>query len=80
MSLEHSPTKQRRIAVAEHLTTEDLRVLSVPQWAALIGVSLPTAKRLLKSGDGPKVIQLSERRIGIRMIDHHRWTEARMRG
>ena len=41
--------------------------------------SLATAKRLLRDGDGPAVVQLSERRIGIRTIDHTRWLAERMR-
>jgi predicted DNA-binding transcriptional regulator AlpA len=57
----------------------DLRVLTIQEWAALTGFSLATAKRLLRDGDGPAVVQLSERRIGIRTIDHTRWLAERMR-
>ena len=58
---------------------DDLRVLTIQEWAGLTGISLATAKRLLREGDGPAVIQLSERRIGIRTIDHTRWLAERMR-
>ena len=50
------------------------KVISLRQWAALIGVSISTAKRILAT-DGPPVLQLSARRIGIRLADHHKWTE-----
>jgi predicted DNA-binding transcriptional regulator AlpA len=51
------------------------KVLNLKQWMALAGVSISTAKRILASGDGPPVLQLSARRIGIRLIDHRKWTE-----
>jgi hypothetical protein len=53
----------------------DLRVLSIKQWRELNGFSEATADRILKSGKGPKVVQLSERRRGIRVIDNRRWQE-----
>jgi hypothetical protein len=49
---------------------EDLRFLSIAQYAECEGISLPTAKRAIKSG-AVQVTQLSARRIGIR-IDHYR--------
>jgi excisionase family DNA binding protein len=52
------------------------RVRSLREAAALLGVSLATLRRLLRSGRGPTVTRLSERRIGIR--DSHRlaWLDA----
>jgi len=58
---------------------DDLRVLTIQEWAALTGISLVTAKRLLRDGGGPAIVQLSERRIGIRTIDHSRWVAERIR-
>jgi predicted DNA-binding transcriptional regulator AlpA len=63
----------------EHFSLEDQKVLTVDQWAELIGISRPTAVRLLKAGDGPPTIQLSPRRIGIRVGDNRRWQESRIR-
>jgi predicted DNA-binding transcriptional regulator AlpA len=60
-------------------TANDHRVLTFREWCTLIGVSHPTGKRILKSGNGPKVIQLHTRRIGIRMSDNARWLEQRVR-
>lgn len=56
------------------------RVRTVRETADLLGISLPTLKRILAAGDGPVVTQLSERRLGIR--DSHRmvWLDARARG
>ena len=67
-------------AKEQHLTAEDSKVLSTRQWCALNGFSVATGKRILKSGDGPCIIQLSTNRIGIRVIDNVRWQEARLRG
>jgi hypothetical protein len=63
----------------EHLTADDLKVLTRKEWAKLNSISFETAKRILASGDGPPVVQLSARRVGIRMIDNRRWQEARLR-
>jgi predicted DNA-binding transcriptional regulator AlpA len=62
-----------------HYTADEVKVLTRKQWAALAGISFETGKRLIANGDGPKVVQLSARRIGIRMIDHARWLEQRVR-
>lgn len=90
MSLEHSPAKQRRgtinvgpvrynIGQPQPLSVEQLKVLTIKEWAALCGFSFQTGKRLIAGGDGPAVCQLSAKRIGVRVIDHQRWSEARLR-
>ena len=79
MSIEHSPAKQRRSGIGHNggppLTVDDLKVLSFKQWCELNGISDATGKRILKSGSGPKVIQLSAKRIGIRVGDNRVWQE-----
>jgi len=81
MLIEHSPAKhRRRISDSQHhLHPDAYKVLSVPQWCKLNGFSIPTGKRLLKSGAGPKVIKLSLRRIGIRVMDNAEWQDSRAR-
>jgi predicted DNA-binding transcriptional regulator AlpA len=60
--------------------SEDLdRVLSFPQWAKLAGVSERTGRDIIERGDGPKVVQLSPNRIGIRVCDHREWLAAKTR-
>ena len=59
---------------------EDLdRVLSFPQWAKLAGLSERTGRDIIERGDGPRVVQLSANRIGIRVCDHREWLTARTR-
>jgi hypothetical protein len=56
------------------------QVLTFQQWCLLNGFSIGTARRLIASGDGPIITQLSPRRIGVRLADHIRWQASRARG
>jgi hypothetical protein len=42
-------------------------VRSLPEFAALAGISLRTLRRLIDAGDGPIITRLSPRRLGIRV-------------
>jgi hypothetical protein len=61
------------------MQTEALKVLTFKEWCKLSSFSIATGKRILASGKGPKVIQLSAKRIGIRVCDAAAWQEARVR-
>jgi hypothetical protein len=63
----------------QHYTADDLKVLTIKQWAALNAISLWSAKKLLREGNGPPLVQLTSRRVGVRVIDNARWQEARLR-
>jgi predicted DNA-binding transcriptional regulator AlpA len=54
------------------------RVLTLAQWYTLNGFSRATAQRLIARGEGPRLIKLSERRIGIRLSDHREWQASRL--
>jgi hypothetical protein len=58
---------------------DDNRVLSFRQWCILNGISTRTGRRILASGNGPTVTQLSDRRIGVTVGNNRRWQEARER-
>jgi hypothetical protein len=58
---------------------DDMRVLTFAQWCEVNHISESTGDRILKSGKGPKVVQLSTRRRGIRVIDNRKWQEANAR-
>jgi predicted DNA-binding transcriptional regulator AlpA len=51
------------------------RVLPFREWIKLAGVSKSTGWKILHSGKGPKMMWVSERRVGVRVIDHIKWTE-----
>ncbi|MBM4298301.1 MAG: hypothetical protein FJ143_11235 [Deltaproteobacteria bacterium] len=55
------------------------RVLTFREWIEAAKISDATGRRILKGPDGPPVIELSPRRIGIRVSDHRKWLEARTR-
>jgi predicted DNA-binding transcriptional regulator AlpA len=54
------------------------RVLSYPQFCDQLGISQRTGHRLLASGDGPKVTQLTDRRIGVREDHLLQWLNSRV--
>jgi predicted DNA-binding transcriptional regulator AlpA len=74
LSTHQNESKRRN--VVEH---DDRRVMSFNQWCELNGFSRDTGRRLIKIGQGPKVLQLSERRIGITIAANRAWQQARER-
>jgi hypothetical protein len=58
---------------------DDHRVLSFRDWCELNSISLSTGRRILASGNGPEVTQLSPRRIGITNANNRAWLESRAR-
>jgi len=60
-------------------TLLDAQVLRLREWAELAGVSMRTARRILASGTGPRIVQLSSKRVGISVAAHKQWLAARER-
>jgi predicted DNA-binding transcriptional regulator AlpA len=56
-----------------------MQVLSLDQAAMRAGIVRRTLERLLAVGEGPSVIQLSKRRVGIAEADLQRWLNSRRR-
>jgi hypothetical protein len=54
-------------------------VLTFAQWCEVNAISKATGRRILASGEGPPVLQLSLRRLGIRMSDNLAWQQSRIR-
>jgi predicted DNA-binding transcriptional regulator AlpA len=55
------------------------RVHSLGEFAAIVGISLPTLRRLISAGEGPQITQLSARRVGVRDSHGQQWLEERAR-
>ena len=55
------------------------RVLTMSEWAEAASISPRTARELIATGQGPRVVQLSENRLGIRVCDHREWLAERTR-
>jgi hypothetical protein len=71
--------KQRSALLGEEQLFLDEQVLSFRQWCGLNGFSERTGRRVLASGNGPVVIQLSEKRIGISVGNNCAWQASRSR-
>jgi hypothetical protein len=67
------PARDREIGL------DQFRILSFAQWCSLNGISPATGRRLIKSGRGPTVVQLSDRRFGITIAANAEWQSARRR-
>jgi len=61
----------RNVADDRDVAACDLVFITLTEYAARRGVSLATVKREIRQGNGPKITQLSPKRIGIR-LDHYR--------
>jgi hypothetical protein len=55
----------------------DDEVRSFRAWCEACGISLATGRRIVKSGRGPVITHLSDRRIGVRGRHHRNWLDER---
>src|SRR5262249_2849542 len=70
--------RRRRQSERDRAALRD-RVLTFRQWCEVNNFSRMTGHRILKAGEGPPVLQLSPRRIGIRESDNAAWQASRVR-
>jgi predicted DNA-binding transcriptional regulator AlpA len=68
----------KQIGFKASLHNED-RVFTIAEWAQASSISQRTARELIASGAGPRVVELSPNRLGIRVCDHREWLAARTR-
>ena len=66
-------------SVKDATTREPNRVMNFRQWCELNNISTITGWRIMKAGNGPETLQLSERRIGITERANAEWQAARVR-
>ena len=81
---ENEPRRRRRVLREQRVINpapqqHDDRVLTVNEWCALNGFSPRTGERVLKSGKGPKITQLSDRLRGITIRNNREWQRSRER-
>jgi predicted DNA-binding transcriptional regulator AlpA len=81
MSLHETARRQRQRKNSLSPRTVDTRdhVLTFAQWCELNAISKATGRRILARGEGPPVLQLSLRLLGIRMSDNIAWQQSRVR-
>jgi hypothetical protein len=53
------------------------KVVSLQQFADINNFSLATARRIIDRGEGPPLLRLSLRRVGIRESDLVKWQQTR---
>jgi hypothetical protein len=56
------------------------QILTLHEWARLNRISIRTARRILASGSGPTVTQLSTKRVGISIANNALWQASKARG
>jgi hypothetical protein len=57
----------------------DTQVLTFREWCQLNRISMRTGRRILDSGRGPAIVQLSNKRIGITVGANRLWQQSRER-
>ena len=53
------------------------RVLPLSDWFRRVGLPSRSGRRLIASGEGPIITELTEQRKGVRERDHIAWLERR---
>ena len=72
--------QQKRSALDAPLSVQhDSQVLTFFEWCQLNRFSERTGRRVLNSGSGPVVTQLSPKRIGITVANNRAWQASRER-
>jgi len=78
-----SPREAERRRIQRHHSfqhsLDDDKVLTFAEWCKLNRIGQRTGRRIIRSGNGPVVTQLSQRRIGITVGNNRRWQAARAR-
>jgi hypothetical protein len=69
---------QRQHVFEQHSIEAD-RVLTFAEWCALNKIGQRTGRRIIRSGTGPVVTQLSARRIGITVANNRAWQASKAR-
>ena len=69
--------RQRLLRMSPAL--EDDKILSFRQWCEINGLAERTGRRVLASGHGPVVTQLSAKRVGISVRNNRAWQASRER-
>jgi predicted DNA-binding transcriptional regulator AlpA len=58
-------------------SADDLRIMLFKEWCEQRGLSYPTGRRLLASGQGPRITKLSARLYGVQARHDREWLDSR---
>jgi predicted DNA-binding transcriptional regulator AlpA len=59
------------------ISLDDERIIDLTTFSAMAGLSIATTRRLINMGQGPRLVRLSARRVGVRVSDARRWLDQR---
>jgi hypothetical protein len=71
--------ERRRERALDPILTRPDQVLTFRQWCRLNGISERTGARILAGPDGPVVVRLSAKRLGITVRANLEWQQSRVR-
>jgi hypothetical protein len=71
--------RAERQALRQRLAEDDDAVLTFKEWCGLNGVGERTGRRILASGNGPTIIRLTDKRIGVTRRNNRIWQAQRAR-
>jgi hypothetical protein len=78
--VKRKPVQPKRSALDAPLTTaHPNQVLTFFEWCQLNRISTRTGRRILGSGTGPVVTQLSPHRVGVTIENNAKWQASRER-
>jgi len=71
--------RAEQLRLRQHLLEDVDAVWTFKEWCAVNGISPRQGRRILKSGNGPLVTMLSDKRIGISRRHDRLWKASRVR-
>jgi hypothetical protein len=71
--------RAEQLRLRQRLLEDDDAVWTFKEWCAVNGISPRQGRRILKSGSGPLVTMLSDKRIGISRRHDRLWKASRVR-
>ena len=77
---QHELQKHEPLTLDAPLTSlHDDQVLTFLEWCRLNRISERSGRRIISAPGGPRIVRLTQTRIGIRVGDNRRWQESRAR-
>ena len=76
---QRKPTKRPSTLAAPFDMSNDNQVLAFLEWCQLNRISERTGRRIIRSGQGPAVVHMSDKKIGVTIGANKLWQQARSR-
>ena len=53
-------------------------VLTFGEWCRLASIGESTGRKIKAAGKGPRLVRLTDKKLGVTLREHRRWMKARM--